>query len=175
MSFIRPEPPQRPPEPASRRRQERRTPWRWFPWWIIGSMLLVVAVNGGLIYFALSTFPGQAGHDGFDLSNHYDQVIAAAQRQAQLGWSVRVAVDAAAHPELVLTDHTGAPLSGAQLAASAERPLGPSEATTLQFQEVAQGHYVAVASLPEIGQWDLLLTVTAGGEHYSTTQRVVVR
>lgn len=161
--------------PASWRGQERRSAWRWFPWAIVGSLFVVIVVNGGLIYWALSTFPGQAGNDGFDLSNHYDQVIAAAQQQARLGWSVKVAVDPAKHAELLLTDHAGTPLTGAQLNVSAERPLGPTETTMLPFREVGQGRYVAVASLPEIGQWDLLLTVTAAGERYSTTQRVVVR
>ena len=32
-------------------------------------------VNAGMVYAALHSFPGKAGDEGFDLSNHYDAVL----------------------------------------------------------------------------------------------------
>ena len=48
----------------------------------------MVLVNAGLVYAALYSFPGKAGDEGFDLSNHYDAVLERGQREAALGWTV---------------------------------------------------------------------------------------
>src|SRR5271166_2781139 len=87
--------------------------WRWFPLGVVGSMLVVFAVNGGMIYAALHTFPGEAGEDGFDLSNSYNKVLSGVARQAALGWRVSADADAGGHPVLVLTVRDGQSLEGA--------------------------------------------------------------
>ena len=46
-------------------------------------------VNAGMVYAALHSFPGEAGDEGFALSNHYDAVLEREQREAALGWTVR--------------------------------------------------------------------------------------
>ena len=66
---------------------QSRSAWRFFPWAIIGGMLLVIAVNAGMAWSALHTFPGTAVEDAFDHSNDYDKVLNAAAREAALGWS----------------------------------------------------------------------------------------
>lgn len=149
--------------------------WRLFPWAIAAAMGLVIAVNGGMVYAALHSFPGSAGSDGFDLSNHYDQVIDRAQQQAALGWSVQAAVDADRRPVLQLHDRAGAPLTGAAVRAIAERPLGPSHVATLTFRETAPGRYLGDASLDEPGQWDVQLTASALNHEVATTRRILVR
>jgi nitrogen fixation protein FixH len=149
--------------------------WRFFPWWVAGCMSVVIAVNAYMAWSALHTFPGQAGRDGFDLSNRYDSVIARVQQQAALGWTVRALADETGHPVLALTDATGAPLAGAAVDATAERPLGDPLTTHLAFQEAAPGRYAADETLPAKGQWDVMLTVTAQGRDVTTTRRIVVR
>ena len=57
------------------------------------ALLVVIAVNGLLIYLALDTFPGSAGEDGFDMSNDYGRVLDGAARQAQLGWHIEAGAD----------------------------------------------------------------------------------
>ena len=79
----------------------------------------MVLVNAGLVYAALHSFPGKAGDEGFDLSNHYDVVLERGQREAALGWTVAARTDAAGRPEVTLTDRDGSPLRGASVAASA--------------------------------------------------------
>ena len=117
----------------------RGSAWRWFPWALAASMGVVVAVNVAMVSFALHTFPGQAGSDGFDLSNHYDEVLARVQQEQALGWDVRVLPGDAGHPVLVLADRSGAPLRGAQVEATAERPLGPPQTTHLVFRDEGHG------------------------------------
>jgi len=152
-----------------------RSRWWLFPWAIAAAMAAVIAVNVGMVYAALHTFPGQAGSDGFDLSNRYDQVIARVQQQAALGWTVHVETDGQRHPVLLLRDRDGAPLSGAVVQATAERPLGPEHSTPLAFHESAGGRYVTDVALGEPGQWELLLSASAQGHEFTTTRRIVTR
>jgi nitrogen fixation protein FixH len=152
-----------------------RSIWQLFPWAIAGGMLVVIAVNLGMVYAALHTFPGKAGSDGFDLSNHYDSVIEHVQQQAALGWRLEARADDAGHPVLALTDRTGAPLSGARIDATAERPLGAAQTTRVAFQEQAPGRYVGETSLAMPGQWDLSVVADAQGHEVVTTRRIIVR
>jgi nitrogen fixation protein FixH len=171
MSYIRWIPPRstgRAPEPAG-------SAWRWFPWLVAAAMGVVVAVNAGMIFAALASFPGKAGNDGFDLSNQYDAVLEHAQRTAALGWTMLARTDATGRPEVTLTDRHGSPLTGALVAAAAERPLGAPEARRLVFRETDAGRYVADTALTLPGQWELTLSASAGGHEVAATRRIIVR
>jgi nitrogen fixation protein FixH len=150
------------------------TAWRWFPAGLIASMAVVFAINGYMVYDAVSTFPGAAGQDGFDLSNEYKRVLATAQQQAALGWRIEADATAAHVPVLHLTDANGKPLVAASIEAQAERPIGPVDATALSFRPIEGGKYQADTTLYS-GQWDIMLTVHASGRQYSATRRVVVQ
>lgn len=152
----------------------RGSAWQWFPWALAASMGVVFAVNITMVAFALHTFPGQAGSDGFDLSNHYDQVLAKVQREAALGWDLRLMAGDAGRPVLVVTDRSGAPLRDAQIQATAERVLGPPETTHLVFRDAGLGRYVADAALTMPGQWELQLSASAQGHTIAATRRIVV-
>jgi nitrogen fixation protein FixH len=152
----------------------RRSLWRFFPLAVVAGLGLVVLVNAGLVYAALHSFPGQAGDEGFELSNHYDAVLAREQHEADLGWTVVTRTDAAGRPEVRLTDRDGSPLRGASVAASAERPLGAPETRALVFHEVDDGSYVADVALPTPGQWELTLSASLDGHDIAATRRVIV-
>jgi nitrogen fixation protein FixH len=150
------------------------TVWRWFPVGLIAAMAMVFAVNGYMVYDALTTFPGTAGQDGFDLSNNYDRIIATAQQQAALGWRIEADVTNTHIPELRLTGRNGTPLPAAAIDAHAERPLGSPDTTVLTFRPIGDGRFQATTTLFS-GQWDIMLTIHADGQWYSTTRRVIVK
>jgi nitrogen fixation protein FixH len=150
------------------------TVWRWFPLGLIAAMGFAFAVNGYMVYTALRSFPGTAGTDGFDLSNGYGRILQAAADQAALGWRIEPSLDENRHPILHLTDRAGAPLAADALEAHAERPVGSIQTTTLVFQPIGEGRFQSEQALFS-GQWDLMVTVHAGGQAKTTTQRVIVR
>ncbi len=150
--------------------------WRRYPWIIALGMSVVIAVNIGMITAALRTFPGTAsGGEGFDLSNRYNAVIERTQQQASLGWTIEAVADAEGHPALDLKDATGAPLTGASIAASVQRPVGAEHTTMMAFHEVRPGRYAGDAALPLPGQWLVLLTASARGHEVTATRRIVVK
>ena len=151
----------------------RRSNWRWFPWAMVGCLMVVVCVNGVLAWAALSSFPGQAVDDDFGASNRYDRILAQAERQAALGWSVSATIDEG-RPMLVLAAKDGTPLEHAEIVSVTQRPLGPPQTTTQHLQAIAPGRYRADTALPQAGNWDMMLRVVADGQTLAATRRVTV-
>jgi nitrogen fixation protein FixH len=148
--------------------------WRFFPFAVVAAMSVVVAVNAGMVYAALYSFPGKAGDAGFELSNHYDAVLEQARREAGLGWTLVAQTAEAGRPIVSATRRDGLPLRGASIAAVAERPLGAPETRQLAFHEASAGRYVADSTLTEPGQWDLNLSASFEGSNMMATRRIIV-
>jgi nitrogen fixation protein FixH len=152
-----------------------RNLWLYFPWFIVAAMGVVVAINCFMVWSALHTFPGNAGSDGFNLSNHYDAILERVKQEVGLGWAVQAAVDQAGHPVVELTDRSGTALAGAEIAATAQRPLGDQHTRQVRFTEVSPGHYRGDVALDKQGQWELEIWVTADGQELGTTRRIMAR
>ncbi len=160
-------------EATARRRRGPRSAWDWFPWAVAAALVVVILINAGMIWAALSTFPGQAGPDGFDVSNGYNQVLRAAAAQRAMGWRVTLGVDAARRLRVTLAGPDGKPLGGGTAEAVAERPVGPRETTRLVLAPAAPGVLRATTALPR-GVWQVALTIHAGGHVYATDRRLIV-
>jgi nitrogen fixation protein FixH len=166
MSYLGWEPPQQP----------ARSRWRFFPLAVIAGMAVVVAVNAGMVYAALHSFPGSVhGDEGFDLSNHYDAVLAQERHETALGWVIVAQTDETGRAMVALTGHDGTPLHNASVNGSAARPLGAPQTRALDFHETDRGRYIADVPLPTSGQWELTLSAFADGETMAVTRRVIVR
>jgi nitrogen fixation protein FixH len=152
-----------------------RNLWLLFPWFIAGAIGMVIAVNCFMAWSALRTFPGNAGRDGFDLSNRYNAVIERVKQESGLGWAAQAEVDRTGHPIVMMTDRSGAALAGAVIEATVQRPLGDSHTRQVRFTEVSPGHYRGDVALDEKGQWELEIWATAHGQEFSTTRRIVAR
>jgi nitrogen fixation protein FixH len=152
-----------------------RSGWRFFPWVICAGLGVVVLVNVGMVWAALRFHPGAAGGNGFGLSNGYNRVLAEAEREASLGWTLSVtAVDG--RPVLLLRDREGHALEGARIELVAQRPVGPPMRTLLRVRPEGDGRYVADEFLRAPGQWDFLVTATVEPDKiFSATRRVVAR
>jgi nitrogen fixation protein FixH len=140
----------------------------------IGAWLLGVAlVNFIMVYFALHTFPGEAGGNAFDVSNHYDAVLQTSAREASLGWTaIAKAVDR--RPAIWVAQQDTTPLAGATVHGVATRPVGPETRTALSFAPGDNGAFTAAQSLDK-GRWDLSLTITQGVHAMHVTRRILVQ
>ena len=52
---------------------------RWIPWLFVGFLVVVAAVNGVMIWYALSSWTGLAANQAYDNGLTYNQNLAAAR------------------------------------------------------------------------------------------------
>ena len=145
---------------------------RWIPWVFVGGMMVVVLVNGVLIFQALTTFTGVTVGQSYDRGRTYNRVLDEAARQDALGWNLRASVDSG-QVTITARDRGDAPIAGV-LEAHLLRPL---DGERIAFPD-ATGAGRFVLELPELraGQWELrgLLTSLAG-ERHDLRQRFTLR
>lgn len=147
--------------------------WNLFPWAIAGAMAVVVAVNIGMVSWAIQTFPGKAGRDGFDLSNRYNMVLDQVRAAEALGWRVTVELDGESRVVVQVATSDGAFPTKSLVNATARRPLGLANETRLALTRSAADRWVSDVALPAPGQWDVQLTITASGHEVVTTRRLI--
>ncbi|MCB4822264.1 FixH family protein [Roseicella aerolata] len=142
----------------------------WIPWVFVGGMLLVFAVNAGMVYAALSTFTGVTVGKSYDKGRAYNHVLAEAARQDALGWRPEVALEGGVL-RVTVRDREGLPVPG-RLDGVLRRPVEGAE-TAVAAGAVAPGVWVAEAP-PHAGLWEARLRLTAeDGRHLDIRQRVI--
>ncbi|MGK7867219.1 FixH family protein [Falsiroseomonas sp. E2-1-a20] len=155
---------------SARDAQPRRS--LWIPWIFVGGMLLVVVVNGGLVYAALSTFTGVTVGRSFDRGRTYNRVLETAARQDALGWEAEVRWE---HGVLLVAavDRDGRRVAGAW-EGTLVRPLEGSE-LPLTFRAAGNATYVADARPALSGQWEARLRLLGpGGDVLEVRRRIIV-
>ena len=86
---------------------------------------IVFAVNGVLLWKALSTHSGVVAQEPYRKGLAYNTRIAADARQAALGWSALLDVEAKGLVALTLVDATGRPVSELDLRVSKRDHVAP--------------------------------------------------
>lgn len=158
---------------------ERRS--AWIPWAFVVFMGVVVAVNGVMVYFALSTFTGTTIDRAYERGRLYNQVLAEAERQAALGWRFELRWTPASEPHtgrlvVAATDRSGAPLEGLAIEGKVLRPLGRPAPIPLALVQSGSGRYVAPVMLDGAGQWEVRLAARRGADGpVEFRERIVVR
>jgi nitrogen fixation protein FixH len=153
----------------------RRPADRFIPWYFALAMIVVVAVNGALVFFATRSWSGLTTGQAYESGLAYNRVLDEATRQEALGWNFAVAVEGSrGGSRLVLraTDNAGRPLTDLRLAL--ERPLGLDPVRDVEIRPA--GGEVYEADLPSLasGQWVLRLVATRGADQRNLTQRLNV-
>jgi nitrogen fixation protein FixH len=141
---------------------------RWIPWVFVGGMLLVVVVNGVLIFQALTTFTGVTVGQAYDRGRSYHHVLEEGARQDALGWILRASLEGE-RITITARDRTGAPIAGV-LEAHLLRPLDGQRAALPD----ASGAGRFLFDLPGLraGQWEFRgLLTSAVGERHDIRQR----
>lgn len=129
---------------------------RWIPWAFAGGMLLVVAVNAVMVYFAVSTFTGVTVPRSYERGRGYDAVLAEAARQDALGWRAEVRFEGG-RLTVAATDREGRGVPG-RVEGVLLRPLEGGE-LPLAFTARGTGRWTAEVEAPRRGQWEARLTL----------------
>jgi nitrogen fixation protein FixH len=155
----------------------RRPPGYWIPWLFVGFFLLVVAVNGTMIWLALASWTGLATNQPYDRGLTYNRNLDAAARAATLGWQPALAArleGADGEVELLLNDAAGQPVTGAEIVVRFERPTREGLDFPVELAATAPGTYRGRFVLPVEGAWNLHATIRRGEDLFVHDQRVVL-
>lgn len=154
----------------------------WYPYIFVGAFGVVLAVNGTLAYFATSTFTGLSTQDAYEKGRLYNQNLALAKAQAEMGWQVEtkaVPVSTADQPKvdirITYRDRDGKALDGLTVRAAMVRPTVAGHDHEVELKPLGQGAYGVVHPLPLAGVWDMdVVAVGDGGVAYQHAQRIVI-
>ncbi len=113
---------------------------------------IVIVANGTMAYFASSSWTGLVVKNSYVASQKYNAHLQSARDQLEIGWTSRLEYDSS-RLDFRLLDRSGHPISGAQVSASLERPVGTSEDVKIAFIEVVPGTYRSEATLGS-GSWN---------------------
>jgi nitrogen fixation protein FixH len=152
---------------------------RWIPWTFVGFFVVVFAVNGVMIWFAVSSWTGLEADNSYERGLAYNRAIEAAKEQQALGWRAdfRFAQTSAGRGilELDLNGRDGARLQGARVDALLVRPTQEGHDFELALGEREPGRYLAEVELPLPGQWEVRLAARTRGEVYRLSPRIYLK
>jgi nitrogen fixation protein FixH len=159
----------------------RRKPGWWYPYIYVGAFGVVLAVNLVFMYSAVHTFSGLSNEQAYEKGLKYNQELAAAKQQQELGWNVTTEVNArektASYPhsaDIIVTflDKNGTPVTGLSVKATFVRPTSAGHDNEIALAEQGQGRYMVSATLPLGGQWDMVVNALRNDVSYRFAQRV---
>jgi len=131
--------------------------------------------NGALIYTALSTLHGEELANSYDASQVYNQRIAEARAQDELGWVANVTTRQEGEGERVVADfrdRDGAPIAGLDVVARFVHPFdrGADRQAVLNSDG---GAYEGVAAPLHSGRWTLFIEAKQDGRPKFTSQNKI--
>ncbi|MCW2573896.1 MAG: FixH family protein [Frankiales bacterium] len=139
----------------------------------------VATVNGIMVHYALSTFPGVEDDQAYEHGLHYNDDIAAAAHQNNLHWQAdgRVVRGLEGKSKVTLTfrDAQGAPVTGLDLAGKLEFLPDGNRDMELSLSEGKPGEYWTEIKA-EAGAWLLDVSASRQGETlYRSRNRLSIR
>ncbi len=159
-------------------RMPRQKGW-YIPWIFVGMFLVVAAVNGVMIHFAMSTWTGLETENHFLKGIQYNRDLEGARAQAERGWQVQADFTSTEPRKglisLTLRDKAGALLEGAKVTAKLIRPTSVGHDLTMELPYLGEGRYAAPVTVALEGQWDLRVEITHPTGDYQNQKRVWVQ
>jgi nitrogen fixation protein FixH len=113
----------------------------------------VFAVNGVMIYSAISTYSGLVANEPYRKGLHYNDRIAADERQARLGWDDSVEIGRDGRVSVSITRGDGQPVAGLEIEVVLGRPSTNRHDIKLSLREMAPGRYEAQTAPIGEGNW----------------------
>lgn len=159
----------------------RRPGW-WYPYIFVAGFLVVVAVNVFMMSEAVHTFSGLDSPHAYEEGLAYNKVLAMAEAQRHLGWTVdaQVVPAGAANGEheadvaVTFHDKDGKPVEGMTVGARFIRPTSAGHDHSVTLQDAGGGRYTAAVKLPLPGLWNMHLTAHRADVDYQIGRRLLI-
>jgi len=155
-----------------------RNPWVW-GW--IALVVIVFAVNAGMVATAVLTNPGLVEEDYYEKGREFEQTfLKRMAARSALGWELGIEVPSrlvtgkSSVVRLTATDKNGLPISGAEVTLTAYRPSDATADFTIPMKEIVPGQYDGFADFPLKGIWELKARITKGEDSFDLSRRIIV-
>lgn len=132
---------------------------------LIGFFVLVAAVNGAMLRFALKTFPGVDAENAYKAGLAFNSQIAAAEEQVRRNWHVDVGVSqqaGAVRLDIGVKPGGGGLPGRLTFKGKLAHPVVRSRDIAIEADERSPGRFVVPLDV-EPGQWQLEFTISERG------------
>ncbi|MEM7445188.1 MAG: FixH family protein, partial [Pseudomonadota bacterium] len=150
----------------------------WIPWAFVGFFLVVVAANGIMLSFAISSFNGLSTDGAYDRGLSYNEVLAEEAAQDALGWRLAAGAvplgDGVIDVQLQAFDEQDRPVMDAVISVLVSRPISDDHDFTIELSHRGEGLYGEQVSVPLEGFWNLRMDITRGDDRLRADARVLV-
>ena len=138
---------------------------------------VMMAVNGAMAYFAVTTFSGEDVSQPYQKGLEFNKTLAARAAQAKLGWHVAVDLERSAGAggtvAVTIKGKDGAALDGLTVNAFLRRPTDATMDKTMPLSASGNGVYSAAVPALAAGQWDVIAQTTAAdGTAFEAHRRI---
>lgn len=130
----------------------------------IGFFGIVVAVNIYMARVAIGSFGGTVVDNSYVASQNYNDWLAEAERQSQLGWAASATRADGNRIRVVVTEND-MPGTGFTIVGVAQHPLGRAPRVRLTFAGRGNGVWLSNERVPS-GRWQLQIGVVRGRDRY---------
>lgn len=130
---------------------------------LVGGFAVVIAVNLFMASHAVGSFHGTVVDNSYVASQKYNGWLKQAAASNALGW--QAVPHRRADDGRVVIEALGVP-AGAQITATAQRPLGARGDTGLTFAGEGKGRWVSNEALAP-GRWQLRMAIRAGDQAWA--------
>jgi nitrogen fixation protein FixH len=138
----------------------------------------IMAVNGVLVYEALSTLSGVDTDSAYQAGRMFEHDVAMAKAQDARGWQVEANLTpggAGLRVDLSVRDANGRPVSDLDAHAVFERPIDRRQDRTLDLVVDGGGRFHGLVEVAP-GQWEVVLELSRRGERmFRSVNRYVLR
>jgi nitrogen fixation protein FixH len=146
---------------------------------LLGFFGVVFAVNGVMIFAALSTRTGTDTDSAYQAGRMFEHDVALAKAQDARRWQVDAKVtpapDGGRRVDVVARDASGKPIGGMVLSAIFERPTDRRLDRAVVVTEDSPGTFHGTAAIPA-GQWDLVIELTRQGDQmFRSRNRIILK
>lgn len=145
---------------------------KWIPWYFVAFFVVLALFDGVFVFIAARTHTGVVSENAYNEGLHYNETIASAAVQSDLGWHSDITFSNG-RLTVRLKGAENEVMTGAQVEATFVRPTQDGSDFLSALIETEPGAY-EVNITPEQGQWDVRIFVTWKQSQYQALQRIIV-